>query len=93
MGEGGTQLRRECVCEARKRNGRDEPLIKVWPMRHRRGATKYLPEAAQVERQLISERFPEVDYSKCKRYGPSYRALPKNVRLSVGRRRAADGAR
>ena len=33
-----------------------------------------------VERKVISERYPEVDYSKCKRYGPSYRALPKNVR-------------
>jgi hypothetical protein len=38
-----------------------------------------------VERKPISDRFPEVDYNKCKRYGPSYRALPKNVRTARGR--------
>jgi len=28
------------------------------------------------------EKFPVVDFSKCKRYGSSYRALPKTVILS-----------
>lgn len=52
-----------------------EPELFEWFKRF--VAYKEAPDSVVSERKPFSNNFPQIDYNKCKRYGPSYRALPK----------------